>query len=504
MSHVESPASGRRHLRAALITLILTASAAGAQTLPTYPTGASPSASAWFPDRYPPAAFENAGTLYGRTDVLRLGLAAADGQATRAPIYGGAFYNTQGRKIQVGGVSAPVSWIGSLYVPASWAAPSPSDGSLTRRSDMWATLWPASGGDSCPGAGCDVFPIVGFSNAAVPDQNNNPGGTPRYRVFDGGNGGWINLATAVNYDAWTEFCVTFTGTAIEYRVNGGLVYSAVAAAAQADNSFGPVTQLADVSVQAYNYGYAYDAHWSRLAAGAGSCGDLAALFEPPTATPTPTPTFTDTPTSLPTDTATPTETATPIATPTHSATPPATATPTTPPTATATPVCPPLPRNDCRSAGRAALTLRKGARSSRDQLRWKWARGASMTLTDLADPMSGAGYALCVYAGATPSLIAANPLPAGGSWSGLHGKGYRYRAGTAGVQRATIKANARGRARAFARGTGEALADPPLGDLPLPVTAQLLSPQGGACLTTQFDAGAVRRNDATRFKARVR
>ncbi|MGH7291042.1 MAG: hypothetical protein ACREJT_07535, partial [Myxococcota bacterium] len=188
--------------------------------MPAYPTSASPSAAAWSPDRYPPSAFENAGTQNGRSDVLRLGVAAADGQSVRAPSYNSAFYNTQGRKIQVGGIAAPASWIGSLYIPSAWSTASLIDGSGSRRSDLWATLWPATGGDTCGGASCDVFPIVGFTNAAFPDHDNDIGGTPRYRVFDGGNGGWINLATPVSYDAWSEFCVTFTGTAIEYRING--------------------------------------------------------------------------------------------------------------------------------------------------------------------------------------------------------------------------------------------------------------------------------------------
>jgi hypothetical protein len=39
-------------------------------------------------------------------------------------------------------------------------------------------------------------------------------------------------------------------------------------------------------MQAYNYGYVYDALWSDLAAGSGSCQDLQALFDPPTATAT--------------------------------------------------------------------------------------------------------------------------------------------------------------------------------------------------------------------------
>lgn len=470
-----------------------------AQMLPAYPTAASPSAAAWFPDRYPPSVFENAGAQAGRSDVLRLGVAAADGQNTRPPVNSSAFYNTQGRKIQVGGIAAPVSWIGSLYIPSAWSTPSLIDGSGSRRSDLWSTLWPASGGDTCPGAGCDVFPIVGFSNAAFPDHDNNPGGTPRYRVFDGANGGWIDLAAAVTYDGWTDFCATFTGTAVEYRIGGQLVYTA-SNLAQADQGFGPVTQLADVTVQAYNYGYTYDSAWSRLAAGSGSCADLTALFEPPTPTPTDTALPTDTPTAVPTDTAPPT------VTPTSSATPPATATPTIPPTPTATALCPATPRTDCRAARKSVLVLRQGATPARNRLTWKWIRGAALAPSDLPSPMGSAGYALCLYSGAGQALIAAAQLPAGSSWNALPAKGYRYRdtpESAGGLQKALLRSGADGKSKGFAKGKGSHLVLPPLGNLPLPLAAQLLSPQGGACLGSLFDAGAVISNDARRFKAKV-
>ncbi len=473
-----------------------------AQVLPAYPTTSSPSATAWFPDRYPPSQFANAGAVYGRSDVLQLGVDALDGQTTRPPAFAAAFNNTQGRKVLAGDITAPVSWIGSLYIPASWATPNPSDGSGSRRSDLWATLWPASGGDTCAGAACDVFPIIGFSNAAVPDANNAVGGTPRLRVFDGANGGWVNLGTAVTYDAWTDFCVTFTGSAVEYSVGGQLAYTA-GDLTQSDTGFGPVTQLNNIIVQAYNYGYTYDTAWSRLAAGSGACADLTALFDPPTPTATATLPPTDTATATETETAT----ATPTATASSSATPPATATPTSTATPPAMSPCPPAPRADCRAAAKSLLSWRKGAAATQDQLIWRWAKGAATTAVELADPTAGADYALCIYTGAPAGLLAAAVLPAGSQWRAAGSRGYRFTSpadSPGGMQKAGIKSGAAGRSRAFARGKGGQLPDPSLDSLPLPVTAQLLSPDGGVCFASVYDGAAVRRSDATRFKARVR
>lgn len=186
--------------------------------------------------------------------------------------------------------------------------------------------------------------------------------------------------------------------------------------AQADTGFGPVTQLADVTVQAYNYGYGYDANWSRLAVGGGSCGDLTALFEPPTPTAAPT----ETPTPTPSDPA-----------------------------------------------------------ADRDGDRQPHAAG--------------------------DALIATAALPAGSPWSAVTGKGYRYRDGAApgGLQKGLLRTGADGKSKGFAKGKSSTLQLPALGNLPLPLTAQLLSPQGGACLGSVFDTGAVVSNDARKFKAKA-
>ena len=53
------------------------------------------------------------------------------------------------------------------------------------------------------------------------------------------------------------------------------------------------------------------------------------------------------------------------------------------------------------------------------------------------------------------------------------------------------------------RVAGRAEADPDLGDLPLPVTAQLLKNDTGLCLEGQYDTGDVIKNDAGQFKAKA-
>jgi hypothetical protein len=52
------------------------------------------------------------------------------------------------------------------------------------------------------------------------------GGSGRYRVFDSHvAGGWQDIAIPVQYDAWTDICVTYTGSALQYRIGSELVYS---------------------------------------------------------------------------------------------------------------------------------------------------------------------------------------------------------------------------------------------------------------------------------------
>lgn len=244
-----------------LLGLGLFASSAGAGLLDTsYLTGTTPGT--WQVDRFAPAIFANGGTVAGRTDVLNLGVAAADSQANRPGAYSSAFYNTQGRGLQLNLPGFSVVY-GSLYVPAAWAS---SDGPANnRRTDLWGEASPATGGDTCAASGCNFFPYIGFSNAS-PTSPLTTGGTGRFRIWDG-TVGTVDLATPVPYDQWSDVCIAFNGTDLKSYINGALAYTQTDMNHDDVATLGPTTHFSRVLMQAYNFGATYTAQWSGLGAG---------------------------------------------------------------------------------------------------------------------------------------------------------------------------------------------------------------------------------------------
>jgi hypothetical protein len=209
-------------------------------TVVTSPTQAP---GVWYTDRYAPAGFANVGTQFGRSDVLGIDIAFADSQGQRSSSFPGGFYNTQGRKHDVSG-SGVVLATADLYVPKEWGS---ADTEGFRRTDLWGTL---TTGD--PGAPVDasfIYPIVGFTNF---------GGAARFRGWDGSIG-WQDFASAVNYDAWNTLAFEFDPAAqtVKYFVNGVLQYTD-SNLAQSNTSFGPVMQIDNVMLQAFNFAEAYD------------------------------------------------------------------------------------------------------------------------------------------------------------------------------------------------------------------------------------------------------
>jgi hypothetical protein len=240
--------------------LLFVAEGARAGLAPTYPLGVT--AGTWEVDRYPPSVFNNSGTLLGRQNVLDLGLSSADSLANRPPAFSSTFYNTQGRGLPLDQGAYAVIY-GSVYLPSAWAAS--SGPSTYRRSDMWGVLSPASGGDTCPGSNCNLFPIIDFSNADPGYPASTGAATGRYRVFDT-NVGFVDLATPVAYDQWSDLCIAWTGTDIRHYVNGTQVY-VQSNLAQADTSFGPPDKYTRMINQGYNFGSSYDINWSGIGAG---------------------------------------------------------------------------------------------------------------------------------------------------------------------------------------------------------------------------------------------
>lgn len=246
---------------------------AHATRLPTYPIGgdpSEPSTTAWAVDRYPPRVFQNAGTLFDRSDVLRIGVDELDSLTNRPIGFQTPFYDLQGRKIATPGYTAPAAVSGWLYIPGSWSSTNASNPLLNRRSDLVMILTPQNNAQLCanpPGSdACFVYAAMGFTNANPVTPTGN-GGQPRIRILNKNIAEtWINLTQPIRYDAWNAMCMVYTGTSVQYFLNGEAV-GTYAPFPTPPPGNGPVTNQRIVLVQNYNFGSTYSALWSDLEAG---------------------------------------------------------------------------------------------------------------------------------------------------------------------------------------------------------------------------------------------
>lgn len=238
-----------------------------ATRFPAHPINAGTLApNAWSVGRFPPRVWSTSATSFGRFDVLNIGVDALDGPTTRPPAFTGNFYNIQGREISFPSVQgAGVTVAGSLYIPASWNTSNVANSTLNRRSELLLQYTPLANDGLCPAGNdeCLYYGAIGFSSAQIADQLAG-GGPPRIRILKKGiNDGWINLTTPFLTDAWNDMCVSFTGTTLEYFLNGNLVFTDTALV-PIDPSQGPPTRLRSTTVENYNFGSTFDARWSDL------------------------------------------------------------------------------------------------------------------------------------------------------------------------------------------------------------------------------------------------
>ena len=209
----------------------------------------------WVTDRYQPAGFGNVGTYQGRNDVLGITINSGGDAANRPGGQQGTFYNTQPMQTAVSGGAGSVL-AADLYIHGSWA--NSANGYV--RTDMWGVM--------TDGAAVSAYPILGFTNY---------GGAARLRAYDGESvNGWVDLTTAIAYDAWTSLAIEFTGTSFDYFINGSLMYS--------DTTINGTTGFSAAIMQAYNFAdpalgsattVPYTAHWSNTVAQVPEPGSLA-------------------------------------------------------------------------------------------------------------------------------------------------------------------------------------------------------------------------------------
>lgn len=214
---------------------LATAASAATQTFDTPVTitaSQAPVAGAWYVDRYAPAGFASP-VLFAGDNRLKQSISAADGLNTRPPAFQSNFYNTQGRKFDLG---AGVRHLAiDLYVPGDWAT------SGRRMAGLWGTGFDATNTVS-------AFPIVEFASLD---------GTPRFRLFDGSVGFVdIGLPTGFAFDSFTRLDIRLSGNSFVYRIGD------LTASAGANGS----TSIGNVILQGHNNlaGVSYDIYWDNL------------------------------------------------------------------------------------------------------------------------------------------------------------------------------------------------------------------------------------------------
>lgn len=196
------------------------------------PIGVSQASDTWYVDRYAP----NGWSYNGGSGVLKQTISADDGASARDPAFASTFYNTQGRKHDLGSGTTMMSI--ELYIPG--------DLLQQRYAGFWGTG--VDGANQVTG-----YPIIEFAT---------DGTGPRIQGWDD-NSGWINygLPGTFGYDMWHELKIALdTGNdAWNYYFNGNLLGSV--------DAFG-ATGLDNVILQGYN-NFAgtqgsYDIRWRNL------------------------------------------------------------------------------------------------------------------------------------------------------------------------------------------------------------------------------------------------
>jgi len=169
--------------------------------------------------------------------------------------------------------------------------------------------------------------------------------------------------------------------------------------------------------------------------------------------------------------------------------------------------CPVNP-SSCRTAQKNKVLIKNKADNTKDKLVWKWTKGDGTTQPEFGDPLTTATYALCFYAGASPTLInSATIPPAGGKWAAIGTKGYKYKDTTGandGITKVIVKGGAAGKSKALVKGKGMNLPDFD-SDMPfttdLPLIVQLRNNSSGVCWQGSF--ATPKKDLADQFNAKT-
>ncbi len=165
------------------------------------------------------------------------------------------------------------------------------------------------------------------------------------------------------------------------------------------------------------------------------------------------------------------------------------------------------PLTGCRqpvTSAKSSVQLANKTPDSKDQLKWKWLRGAHTTTAEFGDPTTSTTYQLCLY-DSTGLRISAH-APAGGVCHGTAcwkatGTGFKYKDKDLtpdGIQQIQLHGGLDGKAKIQVVGKGAALGMPNLALLTQPVTVQIQN-SNGLCWEAIYSTPPITQS-STQFK----
>jgi hypothetical protein len=165
--------------------------------------------------------------------------------------------------------------------------------------------------------------------------------------------------------------------------------------------------------------------------------------------------------------------------------------------------CLPAPLT-CRAAEKSILQVRNSDPTTSDKLTWKWLRGEATSQAEFGDPTDTAGYAFCLYAGTSATLIGEAIVPADAAkWSTVLSKGYKFRDNDSGsINRILLKGSSEDRSKIRVTGAGAGLPDLAL-PTSAPLTVQLVHGESGLCWGASYASPHLLENGPTRLKAKA-
>lgn len=177
-------------------------------------------------------------------------------------------------------------------------------------------------------------------------------------------------------------------------------------------------------------------------------------------------------------------------------------------------LCGGAPVGACRetAAGKAQLQVKNKGIAAKNQLKWKWSKGAATTLGDFGDPVEGEPqYTLCVYDSSVDPqpLMELRVLPQGSCngkpcWKATGTSGFKYKDKTGFPDGATslkFKAGVDGKASLQVQAKSEnfLISAPPY---TTPLTVQLLADNGTSVECFESVLSLAQKNDSSQFKAK--